>query len=129
MKYLLDTHTSIWWSGQSGKLSPKVTALFQSSSDVFVLSLASIWEMQIKIQLGKLTFPTPLNVVINRQQQINGLELLPISVNHILTLDNLPMHHRDPFDRMLIAQAQVENMPLISHDPVIAQYPITVIWQ
>lgn len=85
--------------------------------------------MQIKIQLGKLTFPTPLNVVINRQQQINGLELLPISVNHILTLDNLPMHHRDPFDRMLIAQAQVENMPLISHDPVIAQYPITVIWQ
>jgi PIN domain nuclease of toxin-antitoxin system len=91
--------------------------------------MASIWEIQIKVQLGKLKLSRPLQEVIQQQQQQNRLHLLPITLPHVLAVGSLPMHHRDPFDRMLIAQAQVENMTLISHDPVMSQYPITVIWQ
>jgi PIN domain nuclease of toxin-antitoxin system len=92
------------------------------------LSVASIWEMQIKLQLGKLSLKLPLAVVIEGQRQTNGVEVLPVRLEHVLALEMLPPHHKDPFDRLLIAQAQIENAVLVSGDPVFTKYPIAAIW-
>jgi len=92
------------------------------------LSYASIWELQIKLQLGKLTARRPLSQIIQEQTTLNGLRLLPILPDHIYALQSLPNLHGDPFDRMLIAQAMHENMTLISSDSQIAQYPIPILW-
>ena len=128
MKYLLDTHAFLWAAGEPDKLSSQVKALLLDRNNQLLLSLASVWEIQIKIQAGKLKLPSPLPRIIQTQQQINQLELLPIDLSHILALGNLPDHHRDPFDRMMIAQAQVEDIILISRDSMVRQYPIQVIW-
>ncbi len=128
MRVLLDTHTFIWWNTQSSRLPSKVFSLIRDDSNSTFVSFASVWEIQIKMRLGKLTLPTPLPRIIEYQQQSNQIELLPIALPHIFALDNLPLLHRDPFDRLLIAQAKVENLTLLSHDPVVAQYPVEVIW-
>lgn len=125
MKYLLDTHAFIWWNIAPEKLSPDVTAICIDSANVLLLSLVSLWEMQIKIQLGKLYFPVPLPEVISAQQ---GILMQDITIQHIYQLAVLPDYHRDPFDRLLIAQAQVENIAIISRDPQILNYPVQVIW-
>lgn len=93
-----------------------------------MLSMASIWEIQIKQQLGKLTLPAPLQDVVENQRQVNHITLLPIELAHVIGLGSLPDYHKDPFDRLLIAQAQVENLRLISNDPHVARYPVQVIW-
>lgn len=130
MRLLLDTHTFIWWDAdkKSGRLSNKVFELLADSSNTLVVSLATVWEIQIKVQLNKLTLAAPLVDVIKQQQTTNGIELLPVSVIHILALDSLPHHHRDPFDRILVAQAKVENLLLLSKDPVFTQYSTPVVW-
>jgi len=92
------------------------------------LSLASVWEMQIKRQLGKLSLNLPLPELIASQQQTNGLQLLPIELNHIFMLENLPQFHRDPFDRLLIAQAVTEQIPVLSIDTVFDHYPVQRLW-
>ncbi|MBU4397702.1 MAG: type II toxin-antitoxin system VapC family toxin, partial [Planctomycetes bacterium] len=92
------------------------------------LSVASVWEMQIKSQLGKLKLNTPLDELVRRQQEVNGVELLPVLLDHVLTLRDLPSHHRDPFDRLLIAQTVVENATLVTHDPLVAKYPVRVVF-
>jgi PIN domain nuclease of toxin-antitoxin system len=84
--------------------------------------------MQIKLQLGKLHLRLSLAEVIASQQQINDLQVLPVALNHIFALQSLPAHHKDPFDRLLIAQANTEEATLISHDPVFAHYPVKVLW-
>ncbi|MDO9303603.1 MAG: type II toxin-antitoxin system VapC family toxin [Anaerolineales bacterium] len=94
---------------------------------MLLLSVASIWEMQIKSQLGKLQLRMPLPELI-REQQGNGLEVLPVEPSHIFALDSLPNHHKDPFDRLLIAQAIVEGAALVSADPLVKQYPVSVEW-
>lgn len=126
MRLLLDTHIFIWWNGDLSRLSPQARSLCEDKTNTLVLSLASIWEMQIKYQLGKLTFNQPLPDVIARQQQANALEILPITVEHIYALQNLPAHHKDPFDRLLIAQANVEKITLISADDVFHQYDVNL---
>ena len=93
-----------------------------------MLSLVSAWEMQIKTQRGKLDFQIPLNVIVAEQQEKSGIVILPISLTHILDLGRLPDHHKDPFDRLLIAQARVEEAVLVTHDALISQYPIETIW-
>jgi PIN domain nuclease of toxin-antitoxin system len=128
VKYLLDTHTFLWWDMQSARLSARVRDLLQDKSNVLRLSVASVWEMQIKLQLGKLKPSAPLAEIIKKQREANGIELLPIEVAHILGLSSLPSHHKDPFDRLLIAQANVEGFTLITDDPFIAQYPVKVVW-
>ena len=90
--------------------------------------MASAWEMQIKRQLGKLDLRLPLAAVIASQQQTNDVQVLPVALGHVLALQDLPAHHKDPFDRLLIAQANVEDAVLISHDPVFAHYPVKVLW-
>jgi PIN domain nuclease of toxin-antitoxin system len=128
MKLLLDTHAFIWWDSEPGKLSPQALLLCQDRENSLLLSVASIWEMQIKLQLGKLSLKLPLAVVIEGQQQTNGVEVLPVRLEHVLPLEMLPPHHKDPFDRLLIAQAQIENAVLVSGDPVFTKYPIAAIW-
>src|ERR1043165_5954942 len=122
MKLLLDTHTFIWWDGDLTKLSPKAFALCQDPANTLLLSVASAWEIQIKFQLGKLDLDSPLADIISGQQRINQLEVLPINLAHVLALDNLPEHHKDPFDRLLIAQANVEDAVLVSRDMIFRQY-------
>lgn len=128
MRYLLDTHVFIWWLGVSSQLSTKALAIIQDRSHQIYLSLASVWEMQIKTSLHKLTLPKSLPDIIRDQQLQNHIQLLGIELEHILALYRLPDHHRDPFDRLIIAQSLDENMPLISNDSMIANYPITSIW-
>ena len=116
MKLLLDTHVFIWWSGEPDKLSEKALDACENRANRLILSIVSIWEMQIKMQLGKLKLKHSLKDLVENQQNINNLQILPVSPNHIFMLDNLPMHHSDPFDRLLISQAIEENLALVSKD-------------
>ena len=118
MKLLLDTHTFLWWDSEPEKLSRRALELCQNPENTLVLSVASIWEMQIKI---------PLEEMISQQQK-NGIEILPVEASHIFAVESLPNHHKDPFDRLIIAQAIVEDAILISADPLISQYPVGVEW-
>jgi len=124
MKLLLDTHVFIWWDSEPSKLSQHALALCQDRANELLLSMASVWEMQIKFQLGKLDLAVPLDKLIQRQQELNGVEMLPITLQHVLALHNLPQHHRDPFDRLLVAQSNVENVRLVTNDPMIVKYPV-----
>ena len=128
MKLLLDTHTFIWWDSDPNKLSTHVLSLCENPEHELVLSVASVWEMQIKQQLRKLELRVPLAELIHQQQAKNGIQLLSISIDHALALDHLPLHHKDPLDRMLIAQAYVEDLSLISGDPVFSKYAVNVVW-
>jgi PIN domain nuclease of toxin-antitoxin system len=128
MKVLLDTHAFIWWDSGPTKLSPQARAACEDRANVVLLSVASAWEMQIKLQLGKLDLRLPLAEVIASQQQSNDIQVLPVALGHVLALQDLPAYHKDPFDRLLIAQANVEQAVLISHDPVFAHYTVKVLW-
>ena len=99
----------------------------KNAEHTLYISVASIWEIQIKFQLGKMRLHKPLAEII-RQEQENGIEILPIEPAHIFALDSLPNHHKDPFDRLLVAQAIVEEAVLLSADPLIQQYPVKVEW-
>jgi PIN domain nuclease of toxin-antitoxin system len=122
MKLLLDTHTFIWWDSDPAKLSPQALGLCQDRANVILLSVVSVWEMQIKWQLGKLQLRLPLAETIASQQQTNQIEVLPGNLAHVLALESLPAHHKDPFDRILIAQARQVDAVLVSNDPVFARY-------
>ncbi len=128
MKLLLDTHTFLWWDSEPTKLSAQALAMCQDRGNVLLLSVASVWEMQIKLQLGKLKLNLPLADVIESQRRVNNIEVLPVALTHVLALDRLPSHHKDPFDRLLIAQASVEEAVLVSGDPVFTRYSTQVIW-
>ncbi len=127
MKVLLDTHAFLWWDNEPTKLTATALATLQNKTIEVLVSVASIWEIQIKVQIGKLTLHRPLADIV-AAQQANGLTLLPILLDHVLRLDTLPAYHKDPFDRMLAAQANVEPASLLSADPVFAHYPVTVVW-
>jgi len=128
MKLILDTHTFIWWDSEPTKLSSQAYSQCQNSQNELLLSVVSLWEMQIKIQLGKLRLALPLKEIVETQQKTNNIEILPVTLAHVLALENLPSHHKDPFDRMLIAQAMVEEAALVSGDPNIAKYSVKVVW-
>jgi PIN domain nuclease of toxin-antitoxin system len=127
MRLLLDTHAFIWWDVDPAKLSPLALTLCQNPANTLFLSLTSVWEMQIKIQLGRLQLRLPLRNTI-AAQQANGIQILPITVLHIFALEGMPHHHGDPFDRMLIAQANTESMALVSRDPFFSSYSVNVMW-
>jgi PIN domain nuclease of toxin-antitoxin system len=93
-----------------------------------VVSITSLWEMQIKVQLAKLHLSLAVEDIVRVQQHENDVELLSIGLSEVVRLRQLPLHHRDPFDRMLIAQALVEKVPIITVDPVFAHYPVQTIW-
>ena len=125
MNYLLDTHTFIWWLNDSPELSSTAKKIISNPENSIFVSHASYWEIAIKVSIGRLTFPLES---IESELQINGFELLTIKTSHILYSASLPMHHRDPFDRMLIAQAQIENLSLVTIDQHIQKYEVLWVW-
>ena len=128
MKLLLDVHAFVWWDGQKEKLSAAALAACESRANTLHFSLASVWEMQIKHQLGKLTLRQPLDNLLREHEQRNGLLLETVTRTDILALSTLPPHHRDPFDRILVAQAKRGGFRLVSCDPEIARYDVEVLW-
>jgi len=127
MKLLLDSHIFLWWAGQSVHLSVAHRAACEDGANTILLSIASIWEMQIKVQLGKLQLTRPLPEPIARQEANNALQLLSISPAHIFALGQLPPHHRDPFDRLLIAQAITEEALILSIDDIFRRYDVPLL--
>lgn len=128
MRFLLDTHAFIWWDNQQDKLSSHVLGICNDFGNQLYLSMASIWEMQIKTQVAKLSLPLPLDQMVEDQISQNRVQLLPIIRQHVYALSSLPDLHKDPFDRILIAQARFEELTLITIDPHIAQYPVNTVW-
>ena len=127
MKLLLDTHTFLWFIDDSPQLSQKGKTLLEADNEL-LLSIASLWEIAIKLRLGKLTVAVPIEVLMTQQLTQNDIEILPITVAPLLVVSTLPLHHRDPFDRLLIAQAMVEQMPIVSADPAFDAYPVQRLW-
>lgn len=123
MKLLLDTHIFIWWADVPERLSDDVLSALEDRSSSLLLSVASMWEMQVKTQLGKLRLSLALGELVESQQKTNGISVLPIMPAHVLALETLPTHHKDPFNRLLIAQAIVEGATLVTVDPKFARYP------
>ncbi len=128
MNLLLDTHAFIWLWEDVSKVPPRVLAACEDSDNQLYLSIASIWEMQIKVSAGKLLFQQPLSEIIENQKSENGLSILPVNFPHVWQLATLPAHHNDPFDRMLIAQALTEKMALVTADRHIARYSAELFW-
>ena len=127
-RFLLDTQVFILAAHEGGKLSKKGRAALLQRDHTLFLSLVSVWEMQIKMKLGKLKFPMSLQDAVQCGITELGIELLPLRIDHIFKLDDLPMHHRDPFDRLLIAQSLQERMTIISNDHAFDTYGVTRIW-
>ncbi|CAK8717324.1 PIN domain-containing protein [Candidatus Electrothrix aarhusensis] len=127
MKLLLDTHIFLWLSSEPEKLSATAFDACRDPQNQLHLSLVSPWEIQIKQQLGKLRLQATLSELIEMQISRNGLSILPIELDHIYALNQLPRHHNDPFDRLLIAQALVESMVLVTIDRKISSYDLEVI--
>jgi len=128
MKLLLDTHTFIWWDTEPQRLSQQVLNMCQDPENVLLVSVASLWEIQIKVQLGKLKLNTPLAELVLGQQEINKIDILDIKLDHVLALGKLPSHHKDPFDRLLIAQAGIEEAILVSKDKIFTEYAVKLVW-
>jgi PIN domain nuclease of toxin-antitoxin system len=128
MKLLLDTHTFIWFIMGSPNLSAHARALIEDVANEKFLSVASLWEIAIKLSIGKLSLSAPFDVLIPQQLNLNGFELLNLEIDHAAAVATLPFHHRDPFDRLLIAQVMVEKMPIVSIDAVFDAYPVTRLW-
>lgn len=127
MKLLLDTHIFLWLNCDPQKLSQKILEACSNMNNQLYLSPVSPWEIQIKQQLGKLHLDIPLSKLVEAQIDQNKLQILPIKLEHIYALSALPAIHKDPFDRLLIAQADIESMVLVSVDKNIRQYSIEVI--
>ncbi|MEH2383816.1 MAG: type II toxin-antitoxin system VapC family toxin [Nostoc sp.] len=128
MILLLDTHTFIWYVTDNSRLSNQVLDLINDENNEILLSIASLWEIAIKENLGKLRFNQPFEIFITHQLSLNDFRLLDIKISHVTIVATLPLHHRDPFDRLLIAQSIVENIPLLSADKIFDAYPIRRIW-
>ena len=127
MKALLDTHTLIWWDSDPSKLSPRALAALMDPAAVILLSVVGVWEILVKSHLGKLSLRLPLDQIL-AQQVANGIQILPVTLDHALGLEALPDIHKDPFDRLLIAQARAVSATLLSADGVFARYPVPVLW-
>jgi|SRR5215213_1682079 len=127
MRLLLDTHIFIWWADQPEKLSPATLSALEDETNELLLSVASVWEMQIKIQLGKLKLSLPLKQLLKNQQEINDLTVLPVTLTHVLALNALPFHHKDPFDRLLIAQSIEEELTVVTIDSQFSGYSVKLL--
>jgi PIN domain nuclease of toxin-antitoxin system len=128
MNILLDRHVFLWFVDDNPRLSDRARAVIEAEDSQPFLSIASLWEMAIKISLGKLTLEQPFETLIPQQLAVNGIGILSLSLEHTAAIAVLPFHHRDPFDRLIAVQAKNEKMPLVSADPVFDSYEIERIW-
>jgi PIN domain nuclease of toxin-antitoxin system len=126
MKQLLDTHSFIWFVMGNPRITPEVRSQIENNENF--LSIASIWEIAIKSNLGKLNLGMTIDMLVEQQVIANGIELLNITTSHLAIVAILPLHHRDPFDRLLIAQAMVEGVPILSADCALDNYSIQRLW-
>ena len=127
MNLLLDTHTFVWWRDDPDRLSSEVFEAISSSDNEIFISTVVVWEIQIKLAKNKIRLKWPLESTIEVEQNANGFRILPVKLDHALHIDKLPLIHKDPFDRMLIAQAVVEGMTLVSADKVFADYDVNLL--
>ncbi len=128
MRVLVDTHSFLWFITADPNLStPARTVLEDLDNEIFV-SVASLWEIAIKSSLGKLELTKPFGELFPQQLALCEIEMLGIHLSHLITLTGLPLHHRDPFDRMIIAQAMTENLVVLTKDSAFPEYPIRVVW-
>lgn len=124
MKLLLDTHIFLWMALNPNQIPAKLRGELAQATQEVVLSAASLWEIQIKYQAGKLQLPSPASTFAATQINLRAIQVLPVYQQHVWAVDNLPFHHRDPFDRLLIAQAMVEGYQLATLDSVFQHYPV-----
>jgi PIN domain nuclease of toxin-antitoxin system len=127
MKILLDTHALIWWFGNESKLSRRASSMIANQNNTVLVSAAIAWELAIKVNLGKFD-ALSLTTELPRYTDQEGFEELPISLEQAVRAGLLPLHHRDPFDRLLVAQAQALNAPILSADTVLDQYDVKRLW-
>lgn len=128
MRILLDTHAFLWWIADAPDLSARAKSLIADDDNRVYVSAASGWEIAIKAQIGKLVVPENPQQFIEEQIVTNSFAVLPIRMEHALHILDLPMHHRDPFDRLLMAQSRVEGMPILTADSIFAHYDVDVVW-
>lgn len=127
MRLLLDTQIFIWWADQPEKLSRTTLSALEDEANELLLSVASVWEMQIKILLGKLKLSLSLKEILKNQQETNDLTVSPVTLTHVLALDALPFHHKDPFDRLLLAQSIEEDLTIVTADSQFSAYPVKLL--
>lgn len=128
MKLLLDTHAVLWFVLGDRQLSATARALIDDSANEKLVSPASFWEIAIKISVNKYSLNEPYESFMQRGIAGNGFGILAIEPKHTAVLTTLPFHHRDPFDRLLVAQAMIEQLPIVSADPLLDAYPIQRLW-
>ena len=128
MRLLLDTHAFLWFFIGDASLSATARALIEDESNEKFFSVASLWEIAIKVSIGKLTLSAPFDEIFPDQLTNNGIDLLGITPSHVSPLTTLPFHHRDPFDRLLIAQAMIDQMQIVSIDRAFDDYLVTRLW-
>lgn len=128
MKLLLDTCTFLWWIAEPDRLSPRARLAIQDPDHEVLLSAASVWECALKHRNGKLPLPGDPARYLPEQRRLHGIGALPIDEDAIAQIGKLPDHHRDPFDRILVCQAIVGGMSLVSPDEWLARYPVPILW-
>lgn len=128
MRVLLDTHAFLWYITDDDQLSERAEAVISDGGNEVLLSVGSLWEITIKHGLGKLALKEPFGELMPRQLAVNDIGTLPIALAHLAVYAGLPLHHRDPFDRLLIAQAQSEELPVVSKDAAFDDYDVEVLW-
>ena len=128
MRLLLDTQAFLWFIEGNFNLSSAARNLIEDQGNQRFLSVASLWEMSIKVSIGKLELGMTLTELVKREVYGNAIELLEIQPEHLDELVKLPFHHKDPFDRLLIAQSLTENIPVVTKDSAFRSYPATIVW-
>lgn len=128
MKILLDTHAWLWWMIEPQRLSQTASNLLGDMGNQVFVSAVSAWEVSIKWSLGRLDLPEHPKTFVPSRLQRDNFTLLPIDLSHVLQVADSPDHHKDPFDRLLIAQSIIEVAPLLSRDELVSQYDIKVLW-
>lgn len=129
MKALLDTHVFLWWIMNDPHLPQPVREIIADGTNELFLSSASCWEIAVKAHIGRITLPAKPDVFIPDQMAINAIHGLPIHPSHALHVFNLPLLHRDPFDRIIVAQSQLEKLTVITSDTLISRYKVETIWE
>jgi PIN domain nuclease of toxin-antitoxin system len=128
VKLLLDTHAFLWWVEGTPALGRRARAAVANPDNEVFISIASCWELAIKLSLGKLRLTQRLDRFIPEQLTLNGFSLFAVELRHVVGVADLPFHHRDPFDRLLVAQALQDQLAIVSADRVFRRYGVTVIW-
>ena len=128
MRLLLDTHAFLWFIGGDERLSAKAKEAIADLENEVFLSVASLWEIAVKINVGKLKLPRPFGELIPEQLMQNEIAILRFELSHMTRYVDLPLHHRDPFDRLIVVQSQMEEMPLVSKDETFGSYDVDLLW-